>query len=78
MSWGSVVRDAFRLLPERVQVFDTTLRDGEQTPGVSLRKEEKVEVARALAELGVAVIEAGYPAVSRGEHEAVREISRLG
>ncbi|MCS7095154.1 MAG: 2-isopropylmalate synthase [Thaumarchaeota archaeon] len=78
MSWKDVVRGEYLSLPERVQVFDTTLRDGEQTPGVSLRRDEKVAIAGSLAELGVAVIEAGYPAVSKGEFESVREVSRLG
>lgn len=63
-------------LPERARVFDTTLRDGEQTPGVSLTPEEKVEIAVALDELGVDVIEAGFPITSSGEAQSVREITR--
>jgi len=62
----------------RVRVFDTTLRDGEQTPGVSLTCDEKVEIARALDELGVDVIEAGFPIVSQGEFAAVKAINKLG
>ncbi len=62
--------------PNRVIIFDTTLRDGEQSPGCSMTQPEKLRVARALAELGVDVIEAGFPAASRGDWEAVREISR--
>jgi 2-isopropylmalate synthase len=60
----------------RVHVFDTTLRDGEQSPGISLNTAEKVEIAHQLARLGVDVIEAGFPITSPGDFEAVREISR--
>jgi 2-isopropylmalate synthase len=62
----------------RIRVFDTTLRDGEQTPGVSLTTEEKIEIARALDNLGVDVIEAGFPIVSDGEFASVRAIAKLG
>jgi 2-isopropylmalate synthase len=78
MVWREFVLARNPSLPSSVQVFDTTLRDGEQSPGVALRVEEKVRIAEALADLGVAVIEAGYPAVSRGEAEAVKAIARLG
>ena len=57
--------------PDRVLIFDTTLRDGEQSPGCSMTRPEKLRVARALAELGVDVIEAGFPAASRGDFESV-------
>ncbi len=60
----------------RVIVFDTTLRDGEQSPGATLTSEEKLEVADALVALKVDVIEAGFPAASPGDFEAVREIAR--
>ena len=60
----------------RVQIFDTTLRDGEQSPGISLNTQEKVEIAQQLARLGVDVIEAGFPITSPGDFEAVQEISR--
>jgi 2-isopropylmalate synthase len=60
----------------RVQIFDTTLRDGEQTPGVTLLVSEKVEVACALADLGVDVVEAGFPAAAAEEAEAVAQIGR--
>jgi 2-isopropylmalate synthase len=59
----------------RIQVFDTTLRDGEQAPGASLTGDEKLQVARQLARLGVDVIEAGFPAASDGEAAAVRRIA---
>ncbi len=62
----------------RVRVFDTTLRDGEQTPGVSLTVEDKVEVAKALDQLGVDVIEAGFPIVSNGEFAGVKAVNKLG
>jgi 2-isopropylmalate synthase len=62
--------------PDRVLIFDTTLRDGEQSPGCSMTQPEKLRVARALAELGVDVIEAGFPAASRGDWEAVNAVAR--
>ena len=61
--------------PADVRIFDTTLRDGEQSPGISLNLKEKVEIAEQLAKLGVDVIEAGFPIASEGEQEAVRAIS---
>jgi 2-isopropylmalate synthase len=60
----------------KVWIFDTTLRDGEQVPGASLRLREKVEIAHQLARLGVDVIEAGFPISSPGDFEAVRTIAR--
>ena len=62
--------------PDRVLIFDTTLRDGEQSPGCSMTRPEKLRVARALAELGVDVIEAGFPAASRGDWESVNAVAR--
>jgi 2-isopropylmalate synthase len=62
--------------PNRVLIFDTTLRDGEQSPGISLNTQEKLEIAHQLARLGVDVIEAGFPITSPGDFEAVQEISR--
>src|ERR671931_520131 len=59
-----------------VHIFDTTLRDGEQSPGISLNTGEKVEIAHQLARLGVEVIEAGFPITSPGDAEAVRAIAR--
>src|SRR5215211_433928 len=59
----------------RVIVLDTTLRDGEQSPGATLTADEKLELADALAELGVDVMEAGFPAASPGDFEAVRAIA---
>jgi 2-isopropylmalate synthase len=61
---------------DRVHIFDTTLRDGEQSPGISLNTQEKVEIAQQLARLGVDVIEAGFPITSPGDHEAVTAIAR--
>jgi len=61
---------------ERITVFDTTLRDGEQSPGATMTTPEKLEVARALTRLGVDVIEAGFAAASPGDLEAVRTIAR--
>jgi 2-isopropylmalate synthase len=58
-----------------VRIFDTTLRDGEQAPGIALTKAEKVEIAEQLARLNVDILEAGFPISSQGEFEAVREIA---
>ncbi len=63
-------------LNNRVIVFDTTLRDGEQSPGAAMTKEEKIRVARQLEKLGVDVIEAGFAAASPGDFEAVQEIAK--
>ncbi|MEZ6060333.1 MAG: 2-isopropylmalate synthase [Planctomycetaceae bacterium] len=60
---------------DRIIIFDTTLRDGEQSPGCSMNTREKLEVARALVELGVDVIEAGFPIASPGDFEAVQQIA---
>jgi 2-isopropylmalate synthase len=60
---------------DRVLIFDTTLRDGEQSPGCSMTQPEKLRIARALAELGVDVIEAGFPAASRGDFESVHAVA---
>src|SRR5829696_6208335 len=61
---------------DRVKIFDTTLRDGEQSPGISLNKQEKLEIAHQLARLGVDVVEAGFPISSPGDFEAVQAIAR--
>src|SRR5207248_7399624 len=60
----------------RLIIFDTTLRDGEQSPGASMNLPEKLEIAHALKDLGVDVIEAGFPIASPGDFESVREIAR--
>ncbi len=62
--------------PDRVLIFDTTLRDGEQSPGISLNTAEKLEIAQQLARLGVDIIEAGFPIASPGDFEAVQTIAR--
>ena len=62
--------------PKRVIVFDTTLRDGEQSPGCSMNLEEKLQIARLLEEMRVDVIEAGFPIASRGDFEAVNEVAK--
>src|SRR5258707_418842 len=63
-------------MTDQVHVFDTTLRDGEQSPGISLNAGEKIEIAQQLARLGVDVIEAGFPIASPGDFEAVEKIAR--
>ncbi|HEX7009910.1 MAG TPA: 2-isopropylmalate synthase [Phycisphaeraceae bacterium] len=62
--------------PTRIRIFDTTLRDGEQSPGASLNHAEKMEIARQLEALGVDIIEAGFPITSQGDFEAVHAIGR--
>ena len=61
----------------QIIIFDTTLRDGEQSPGASMSLEEKVQIARAFEDLGVDVMEAGFPAASNGDFEAVSEIAKI-
>ena len=61
--------------PDRIIIFDTTLRDGEQSPGASLNHREKLEIANQLALLGVDIIEAGFPIASPGDFKAVKEIA---
>ncbi|MGH9657666.1 MAG: 2-isopropylmalate synthase, partial [Bryobacteraceae bacterium] len=63
-------------MSDRVYIFDTTLRDGEQSPGCSMTVAEKLTMARKLVELGVDILEAGFPIASDGDFEAVRAVSR--
>ncbi len=62
---------------DRVIIFDTTLRDGEQSPGASMTLPEKMQVAELLDEMGVDVIEAGFPIASNGDFESVLEIGKV-
>ena len=62
-------------MTDRLFIFDTTLRDGEQSPGASMTKDEKLRIARQLERLKVDVIEAGFPASSNGDFAAVRAIA---
>ncbi|HNG36674.1 MAG TPA: 2-isopropylmalate synthase, partial [Nitrosomonas sp.] len=62
-------------MQDRLIIFDTTLRDGEQSPGASMTKEEKIRIARQLEKMGVDVIEAGFPAASNGDFEAVKAVA---
>jgi 2-isopropylmalate synthase len=66
------------VIADPIRIFDTTLRDGEQTPGISVNPQQKVQIAVKLDELGVDVIEAGFPMVSRGEMQAIRSIVKQG
>ncbi|MBK8906425.1 MAG: 2-isopropylmalate synthase [Rhodospirillales bacterium] len=63
--------------PNRIVIFDTTMRDGEQSPGASMTLDEKLRIAALLEEMGVDVIEAGFPIASRGDFEAVHEIAKV-
>jgi len=62
---------------DRVFIFDTTMRDGEQSPGASMSLEEKIQIARVFDELGIDIIEAGFPIASPGDFEAVSEVSKI-
>lgn len=77
-SWRLEEKSLEITLPERIRIFDTTLRDGEQTPGVALTPEDKVVIARQLDRLGVDVIEAGFPISSPGEANAVVAVAKQG
>ena len=63
-------------MTDKIYIFDTTLRDGEQSPGASMNLEEKVQIAEILEEMNVDIIEAGFPIASNGDFEAVLEISK--
>jgi 2-isopropylmalate synthase len=73
---GKEKADSAQTMSDRVYIFDTTLRDGEQSPGCSMTVEEKTRMARKLVELGVDILEAGFPIASEGDFEAVDAISR--
>ncbi|MCI4661416.1 MAG: 2-isopropylmalate synthase [Neomegalonema sp.] len=62
---------------DRVKIFDTTMRDGEQSPGASMTLDEKIQIGSLLDEMGVDIIEAGFPIASEGDFEAVREVARI-
>lgn len=62
---------------DRILIFDTTLRDGEQSPGATLNTAEKLTIAKQLARLGVDIIEAGFPFASPGDFEAVQQIAEI-
>ena len=63
-------------MSDRVYIFDTTLRDGEQSPGATMNLDEKMQIAQLLEEMQVDIIEAGFPIASNGDFEAVSEISK--
>ena len=62
---------------DRVKIFDTTMRDGEQSPGASMTLAEKLQIGQLLDEMGVDIIEAGFPIASEGDFEAVTEVSKI-
>ena len=64
-------------MSEKIHIFDTTLRDGEQAPGSSLEVEEKIEIAKQLSKLNVDVIEAGFPVSSKAQYQAVESIADI-
>ena len=63
-------------MPDRILIFDTTLRDGEQSPGATMNEQEKLQLARQLEKLGVDIIEAGFPASSEGDRSGVMRIAQ--
>jgi isopropylmalate/citramalate/homocitrate synthase-like protein len=77
---SNYLHDAYRdvKLPKKVRIFDTTMRDGDQTPGVSFTPEQKMRIARQLDRLGVDTIEAGTPVASEGEAKAISDIAKAG
>jgi 2-isopropylmalate synthase len=77
MSATSEPKSNAKTAADRVIIFDTTLRDGEQSPGASMNLDEKIKIALLLEEMGIDVIEAGFPIASNGDFEAVREVSKL-
>ncbi len=77
LNYQNEVTESFHL-PEKVEIYDVTLRDGEQTPGVVFRKEEKLAIAKLLDEVGVHRIEAGMPVVSEEDADAVKAIAHAG
>ena len=62
---------------DKVFIFDTTMRDGEQSPGASMSLEEKIQISRIFDELGIDIVEAGFPIASPGDFEAVKAISKI-
>ena len=72
------MNELYRNLPEKITVFDTTLRDGEQSPGVALTVDEKIEIAENLDILGVDKMEVGFPISSEGERETAKRVKALG
>lgn len=61
---------------DQLFIFDTTMRDGEQSPGASMTQDEKIRIAKVLEKMRVDVIEAGFPAASKGDHDAVHAVAR--
>ena len=64
-------------MKDKLIIFDTTLRDGEQSPGASMTREEKIRIARQLEKLGVDVIEAGFAAASPGDADAIQSVASI-
>ena len=78
VNYNKVTETKPKSLPKKVFVWDETLRDGEQTPGVALTIDEKIEIAKMLDEVGASIIAVGFPAVSKAEKDAVAKIAREG
>ncbi len=78
VNFNKVPQTKSKHLPKEVLIWDETLRDGEQTPGTSLLIDEKIEIAKLMDEMGIAIINVGFPAVSKDEQEVVRRIAAEG
>jgi len=74
----NVLMDFIKLKPKDIEICDVTLRDGEQAAGIAFTEQEKIDIARKLDEVGVEIIEAGFPVVSQEELETIRKITKLG
>ena len=77
IAMNNAMKNAMKNTDDRIIIFDTTLRDGEQAPGATLNVDEKITIARQLGRLGVDVIEAGFAFASPGDFEAVKRIAEL-
>jgi isopropylmalate/homocitrate/citramalate synthase len=78
VNYNKVPDTKSKSLPKRVHIWDETLRDGEQTPGVALTIDEKIEIAKKLDEVGTAIVAVGFPAVSEEEKRAVTAVAKEG
>ncbi|MCK4458219.1 MAG: homoaconitate hydratase, partial [Methanosarcinales archaeon] len=74
----NTLMDFIKLKPKDIEICDVTLRDGEQAAGIAFTEQEKIDIARKLDDVGVEIIEAGFPVVSKEELTTIRNITKLG